>query len=258
MNPRGDIAFLVASECRVELLRELSDESMRPTELASEVSCARETVHRSLSGFVDNQWVEKDGHVYRTTPAGEMVVAEYETLESTVERARELGTFLTELGERATEIPEEALRSVSVTTATPEDPHAPINRYSSWLGDEPVSSFRGMTPIASPVFNEAARRVLGPETEMELIVDASVYDISEQAYPDALGRALELDQFTLLRSEEPIDFGLAIVDGSVSVAAVDDAGNVVADVDGDGDALYEWAGDVYERYRDRAERVTAE
>jgi len=258
MNPRGDIAFLVASECRVELLRNLSEESMRPTELASEVSCARETIHRSLSGFVDNQWVEKDGHAYRTTAAGEMILAEYETLESTVERTRELGTFLTELGERATEIPESALHSVSVTTATSDDPHAPINRYSSWLGDEPVSSFRGMTPIASPVFNEAAQRVLGPETDMELIIDAPVFDVSEQAYPDALDRALELDQFTLLRAAESVEFALAVVDGRVSVAAVDDRGNVVASVDGDDDALYEWATDVYERHRNRAERVTME
>jgi hypothetical protein len=44
----------------------------------------------------------------------------------------------------------------------------------------------------------------------------------------------------------------------VSVAAVDDRGNVVAGVDGDDDALYEWATDVYERHRNRAERVTME
>jgi predicted transcriptional regulator len=258
MRPRGDIAFLVASECRVALLRELSAEPKRPTELASAVSCARETVHRSLSGFVDNQWVEKSGHAYRTTAAGELVLAEYERLESTVERARELGTFLTELGEIATEIPEAALHSVSVTTATADDPHAPISRYSSWLGDQPVSSFRGMTPIASPVFNDAAQRVLGPETEMELIIDASVLDVSERAYPRALERAFEIEQFTLLRVANQIEFALAIVDGRVSVAAVDDRGNVVAGIHGDDDALHEWAIDVYERRRESAERVSVE
>jgi predicted transcriptional regulator len=256
MTTRDDIAFLVGSDSRVEILRELVADDHRPTELASEVSCARETMHRTLSGFVDRKWVEQEERRYRATPVGEMVMDRYEQLEATVKDAHEYGTFLTEVGDPATELPREALREAKVTTATAENPHAPIDRYVSWLGSRPVSRFRGMSPIVSPVFNEAAERVIGPETEMELVVDASVLDTSEREYPEAFEQALSLDQFTLLLSPEPVEFGFALVDGEVAVSACDDGGNVVALVDGDNDALYRWATDVYERRKEDANPVT--
>lgn len=257
MNPREDIAFLVGSDSRVRILRELVADDYRPTELASEVSCARETVHRTLSGLVDRRWVEQEGRTYRATPVGRMVMSRYEELEATVTDAQEYGPFLAEASGAAAEIPEEALCDASVTTSTSENPHAPINRYVSWLGSETVSRFRGMSPIVSPVFNQAAERVLGPDTAMELVVDESVLDVSEREYPDAFDRAVTLEQFTLFLSLDPVQFGMAIVDGDVAVSAYDDGGNVVAMVEGSADTLYEWAEGVYERRRADAEPVTS-
>ena len=257
MSVREDVAFLVGSDSRVEILRELVEEDRRPTDLASDVSCARETIHRTLSGFVEREWVEQEGREYGATPVGQLVMEQYEALESTVEDAREFGPFLLNVGNVASEIPREALREATVTTATAENPHAPLDRYVSWLGTRTVSRFRGMSPIVSPIFNEAAERVVGPETELELVVDESVLDVSEREYPDAFERALSLDRVTLFLSPDAVEFGFAIVDGDVAVSACDGGGNVVAVVDGTNDALYEWATGVYERRRADADTVTS-
>jgi predicted transcriptional regulator len=114
------------------------------------------------------------------------------------------------------------------------------------LGDEPVEKFRGISPIVSRVFNESAERVIGPGTQMELIIDSEVLQHSITSYPDALARAHELEQFTLCVSEESIDFGLLLVDGYALVAAYDDDGNMVALIDGDEPEVLEWAQSVYD------------
>ncbi|WP_129115600.1 helix-turn-helix transcriptional regulator [Halegenticoccus tardaugens] len=252
MSAREDIAFLVGSSIREEILRELSESNMRPTELAAECSCARETAQRTLAGFVDRGWVTKEDGRYRITPAGDLVLEQYERLASTVTGAHRLRPFLANAGLVAQRLLPDALGCFTVTTATSDNPHAPIDRYLSVLGDEPVSSFRGITPIVSRVFNEATEAVIGPETEMELVIDESVLDASRTDYPDALRRAFELDQFDLFLASETIDFGLALVDGHAYVGAYDEDGNLVASIDGTDETLRELASDLYVEYRSRS------
>jgi predicted transcriptional regulator len=257
MSIREDIAFLVGSDCRVGMLRALSEESRGPSNLADSVSCARETAQRNLAGFVDREWVEKADGTYRLTAAGRMVLQEYERLERTVESAQRLSVFFANCDGIAEEVDPDLLAEQTVTTSTPENPHAPIER---WLGlvDGVVDSYYGITPIVSRVFNQAAEEAIGPETRMELIIDRSVLETSRERFPDALELALELDQFTLRVVPFSLGFGLTIVDDHVWLAAYDDLGNVVASVDGSDDRFVDWARDVYDRHRQRASVVEAE
>jgi predicted transcriptional regulator len=257
MTAREDIAFLVGSECRVETLRALDDDPLRPSSLAGHVSCARETAQRNLAGFVDRNWVEKRDGKYRLTAAGRMVLDRYRELERTVDSAERLSVFLANVGDVGERVDPDLLANQTVTTSTPENPHAPIER---WLGmvDGVVDSYVGITPIVSRVFNEAAERAIGPETEMELIIDQSVLEASRERFPDALELAFELDQFTLWVSSADLEFGLAICDGHVWVAAYDEFGNVVASVDGGDDAFVAWARETYDEYRERARRAETE
>ena len=254
MSTREDIAFLVGSECRVETLRALDEESLRPSRLAERVSCARETAHRNLSGFVERSWVRKHNGPYELTTAGRMVLDRYDDLERTVENADRLTVFLENIGRITDRIDPEQLAEQTVTTSTPEQPHAPIERWLD-IVDGVVDEYYGIAPIVSRVFNEAAEQAIGEETLMELVIDQSVLEASREQFPDAFELALELDQFTLWISPIDIDFGLAISDGYVWLAAYDDLGNVVASVDGDDDAFVEWAHEIYEAHRDRSRRA---
>ncbi|WP_410764392.1 helix-turn-helix transcriptional regulator [Haloferax sp. DFSO60] len=249
MDARDDIAFLVGSESREAILDALATEPRRPTELAKICDCARETAQRTLAGFCDRNWVEKHAGKYQLTPGGRMVHEKYGALVDTVTQVDKASEFLTNATGQIATVPSDVLEQMTITTAIGVDPHAPLNRYLTVLGDEPVEDFRGVSPIVSRVFNEAAERVVGPGTQMELIIDSEVLQRSIASYPDALTRAHELKQFSLRISEEPIDFGLLLVDGHALVAAYDDDDNMVALIDGDDSAVLEWAQSVYDSLR---------
>ncbi|WP_152041466.1 helix-turn-helix transcriptional regulator [Salinigranum salinum] len=257
MTAREDVAYLVGSECRVETLRTLAEEPLRPSALAERVSCARETAQRNLSGFGERNWVQKRDGAYRLTPAGRMVLGQYHRLERTVECADRLEVFLTHVGDALDDIDPELLAGQTVTTSTSENPHAPIERWLH-IVDGVVDRYYGITPIVSRVFNEAAERAIGPDTEMELVIDHSVLETSREQFPEALELALELDQFTLWISPAELEFGLTICDDHVWVAAYDELGNVVACVDGDDETFVRWARDIYDEHRERSQRAESE
>jgi predicted transcriptional regulator len=257
MNPRDDIAFLVGSDSRVRVLRLLYEQRLRPTEIVDRCTCTRETVQRTLAGFRDLGWVEKTDKHYHTTLAGDMVLESYEDLSSVVTDVHDLRPFLEHASEEFHDVPPGVLSSTTITTATAENPHAPINRYLELMGDGYVDRFRGVAPIVSGIFNQASESAIGPETDMELVIDESVLERSQTDYEDALQAAYDLDQFTLYRSSEPIAFGLALIDQMAWLGAYDDNGNLVACVDGGHPSLLDWARSVYERQREAATELTA-
>ncbi|MFC4359123.1 helix-turn-helix transcriptional regulator [Halobium salinum] len=255
MSARHDIAYLVGSDNRVDILRALRDEPRGPSELASACSCARETAHRSLSGFVERGWVARDDGEYRLTVAGGMVIEQYDRLETTVDGTNRVRPFLRHAPAAFRDLPPEFLSAVRLETATPENPHAPIGRFRATLGDGGLERFRGVTPVVSPLFNEAAGAALTPETDAELVIDESVLHVSETQYADALGEAFELEKFTLLVSSDSPGCGLMIADGHAFVCVYDE-GTMVASLDGDEEAFVEWVSDLYAEERDRS-RVLA-
>jgi predicted transcriptional regulator len=257
MNPRDDISFLVGSDSRVRVLRLLHDQPLRPTEIVDRCTCTRETVQRTLSGFGDLGWVEKTGKHYRTTLAGDMVLESYEDLSSVVSDVNDLGPFLEHASDEFHDIPPSVLSSTTITTATSENPHAPIDRYLELVGGGYVEEFRGVAPIVSGVFNQASESAIGPETDMELIIDESVLERSQTDYEDALQVAYDRDQFTLYLSRDPLQFGLALVDGVSWLGAYDDNGNLVACIDSDHPALFDWTMSVYERKREASTELEA-
>ncbi|MDS0239677.1 hypothetical protein NDO74_00010 [Haloferax sp. S2CR25-2] len=252
MSAREDVAFLVGSQSREAILRALAVEPHRPTELAERCDCARETAQRTLAGFCDRGWVKKADGLYHLTPGGTMVHEQYERFTEAVECADRMSEFLADAAEICENAPPGVLGQMNITTAADNDPHAPLNRYLTIVGNEPVDRFRGVAPIVSRVFNESAEAVLGENTRMELIVDRGVLERSIDAYPDSFERARELDQFELRIAEESLDFGLLVVDGHGVVSAYDEHNNLTALVDGDTPEVVSWVESLYESVRSKS------
>lgn len=248
VSAREDIAFLVGSDCRVAILRALDEDSVGPSTLAKRASCARETAQRNLAGFVERDWVEREEGTYRLTAAGRMVLQRYNQLERTVENAEQLSIFFANCEGIVDQVDPDLLAEQTITTSTAETPHAPIERWLQFV-EGTVDTYYGMTPIVSQVFNQAAEDAISSETEMELVIDESVLKTSREKFPDALDLALDLDQFTLWLAPEEVEFGMAIIDGRVWLAAYDGLGNVVASIDGDDERFVDWALDCYDDYR---------
>lgn len=255
MTAREEIAFLVGSQTRVAILRTLRRAPRRPTELADECSCARETAQRTVSAFAERGWVEKreDDGRYALTAAGDVVAEGYDEFEATVDVADSLSVLLSNLGGVVSDLDPVVLGRLDRATATDDDPHGPLTRFLTVIGDDHVSEFRGITPIVSRIFNDAAERVIGPDSNVELVIDESVFETSAAEYPEDLERAFELDQFRLFVSPDRLDFGLMLVDGRAFLGAYDDQGNLIASVDGTDDGFVAWAERTYRRYRANAD-----
>ncbi|RLM53149.1 hypothetical protein DVK02_15025 [Halobellus sp. Atlit-31R] len=254
MNARENVAFLTGSEVRIEVLRALRSGVARPTELAEECSCARETAQRAVTAFVERGWAEKvstsDG--YRLTRAGELVGRNYDEFEQCMAVATRFEHLLSNLGGAASDLTCDTLTKTTYAQATAENPHAPIGRFLTVVGEDPIDQFRGVTPIVSGIFNQAADRVIEPESDVQLVVDREVLTTSASEYPEALDRAEDLDGLTLYVSESPLEFGLLLVDGHAYLGAYDDHGNLVASADGTSDPFVEWAVQSFRRIRANA------
>jgi len=251
MNARDEIAFLTGSEVRINVLRALQTGTRRPTELADQCGCARETAQRAVGAFVERGWAEKRSteEGYRLTRAGEFVANSYERFERCMIVSNQYRKLLQNLGRTTAEIDCDTLAETTYTEATAENPHAPLDRFLSVVGDAPVEEFRGITPIVSRVFNRAAGRVIGDDTAVQLVVDRDVLNTSASEYPGALERAEELDGFTLYIAEQPLDFGLLIVDDHAYLGAYDERGNLVASADGTNEAFLSWSEHAFETVR---------
>lgn len=254
MHAREDIAFLVGSEVRTDILRALRSEPDRPSDIADRCSCARETAQRTVTAFADRGWAEKVSGTdrYRLTRAGKIVAGSYDDFEACLETSARFRGLLANLNGAATGLECETLSGTTHTRTTPENPHMPINRLLDVMGDAEADTVRGVTPIVSRVFNRAAAEVIGPDTDAGLVVDSDVLQTSAAEYPEALDRVDRLEGFTLYVSPEPIEFGLVIVDEHAYLGAYDADGNLVASADGDDDDFVAWARQTFARIRDRS------
>lgn len=251
------VAFLAGSENRVQILETLHDRPRRQCELVCECGLSRSTVHRALDGLAEREWIHNEGGVYRLTVGGRLVLDQYELLETTIERVDEWGSFLQNLGETATTLPAAALDDAQLVSNVPENPHAAISHVADVFVTSDVDTFYGISPVVSPVLNHGARELATSGTEMEYLIDRSVLDASQSAYPDALAVAHSLDRFTLYLYPDELTFGLAVLDDRVLVSTYDAHGSLHECLDGTDEALVRWANDVYEDYRAAAEPIDA-
>ena len=254
MSAREDIAFLVGSEVRVDLLRTLRAAPARPSDLADRCSCARETAQRTVTGFTDRGWAEKVPGTdrYRLTQAGEIVADSYGEFEACLDVAARYRHLLANLGGSVEGLTCETLAGTARTRATPENPHTSINRLLEVMDRDRADTLYGVTPIVSRVFNQAAADIIGPGTDVDLVVDRGVLETSASEYPEALDRAERLPGFTLYVCPQSVAFGLVIVDGHAFLGAYDDQGNLIASADGDGEPFLPWARRTFDRLRERS------
>lgn len=255
MTAREHISFLAGSENRVRVLEALRDRPYRQSELVRGCDLSRSTVHRALDGLTARNWVARDDGEFRLTVGGTLVLERYDALEAAVERVDEWGSFLRRLGDVAATLPPAVLDDATLVSATPDDPHAATTHLAGSFTATEVDRFRGISPIVSSVVNEAAFELVSAGVPMELIIDDSVFTISEDSYPDALDDAHSFANMELFLYPETLDFGLAILDERVLIGAYDERGVLRECLDGTSDALFEWASEIYEDHRTTAQRV---
>lgn len=257
MSPDERIRFLAASENRVQLLSTLDDGPVRPSRLVDELSMSRSAIQRNLRAFLERGWATRAEEGYVSTFGGRLLLYRYRELAETVEFVEEYGEYLDTLAEAGLPLTPEDLETVTITTATRNDPHAPLRRYATRVADLRARTFQGIAPVVSPVFNRAHGEVLSETVDAELIVDEDTLSASRSAYPEALDGALEADSLGLYVHPGSLSFGLSLFEDHAFAGIYDESGQFVACFDGGAESFRERVGAVYERHREAARSVEA-
>ncbi|WP_277540157.1 helix-turn-helix transcriptional regulator [Haloarcula laminariae] len=247
----GDVQFLTGSPHRRAVLDALCAEPARPHELCAEIDATRTTIQRILAGFREREWVVKHDGDYRATVTGRRVCEQYEALHEEVTRARRFGPLAAHLGPDADDLPVAALEHGRLTVSEGGSPLAALSRFTEWLGAV-EGDMRAVSPVVAQPFNEIGAELLSGDTRIEFVIDSAVLEQSKARYEAELQFGVDHDQMTIYVHESPLSLGVALDDERCCVIAYDDGNNLKAILEaGDGE-LYDWATEVFERYRERS------
>ncbi|ODR80099.1 hypothetical protein BG842_21020 [Haladaptatus sp. W1] len=248
--------FLAGSANRARVVTALHEDGKGTVgSLSDRLSMSRSTVHRTLRTFTEYGWTQRVDGTYRLTEAGELVLDAYETLIRTIEWVEEYEELLTHLDDADGTFPIHGTTCANMVSATKDDPYRATTYIIDALTETSADRIRCITPIVSPLFADAARRLLDRGARIELIVsepslESAVQRSAEQRPPDSVAR------FELYSVPEDLPFGVTILDGErVLVSAFDERGNLRACLDGKNPDFVEWATSTYETRRGESRRA---
>jgi predicted transcriptional regulator len=122
------VAFLGGSPNRVAVLNALvADGPAERDALVEAIGASRVTVARVLGALVDRGWAAREGRVYRATPVGAVVAAEFASLLGTLSAMETLSIVFPWLPDDF-DVDLRRLRDARVTVPTWSDSVAPVRR----------------------------------------------------------------------------------------------------------------------------------
>lgn len=247
-----DVRYLSGSPVRIAVLRAIRQQPRRPAALTDCVDVTRTTVQRVLAGFLDRQWVCKDGSTYRISPTGRRVCAAYETVLDEAAAARKVVPVVAEAPTVIEELPLSALADCEITVATEQDPLAVVDRVVDRFAAGSGSHVVAASPIVTQSFNRVAADLLADGTTIEHVIDERVLDASATEFPEALDRAIEHDAISVYVADEPVPFGFFTYDDVVCAAGYDDRNRPSVLLESTDSDVVAWARDRFERMREAA------
>ncbi|WP_090623303.1 helix-turn-helix transcriptional regulator [Natrinema salaciae] len=237
-----------------DLLEALAAEPLDRTDLEARLGVSRATSHRFTRWLDERDLAERVDNRFALTGAGQAYADAVSTLERDLRAATALAPLLESICEAHREFVVAPFADGTVTTASPEDPYAPVTRFGRLLRES--ETFRGFntTHMLPPGLAESAERPFDG-IEAELIYLPEVVDALFERHPERLRDAIDAGHLTL-RTREALPYGLAIFDDRVGVAGYDDrTGTMRVFVDADSAIARGWAERVFATYRDRSDPI---
>ena len=254
--PSDDTArFLAGSPDRRRLLERLSDDPGSPAELADALSAARRSVQRNLAEFADRGWAEKVDGAYRLTVTGELVADEHADYLDSLDRIEAFEEFYRYLPDRDHAPDPRRLADASLTAASSTDPQAPVHRYVEVVRAFDTDRVRMVSPVLSRLFHEAHAQLAFDGVHTDLVMSAETVERAREMNPAEFAAVTSVGVLDLYRHPGPVEVGLTLGDDRLVVCAYDGDGALRACVESADPSLLRWGADLFERYRDEAERV---
>ena len=167
--------------------------------------------------------------------------------------ADRLGTFLA----RLPEIPPAGARSLQTCTVTlcgATSPYAPMHRFMELV--EETDTFRGFAPVFNPLYVESIGTRIADGGDFEIIGPPNVFETIRSSDPAVFETALKAEATRLLVAEDLPEFGLALLDEVVVIAAYseDMRTHSILEACDEQQELAEWAEQQYDVQRQAADK----
>lgn len=221
-------------------------------DLVENLDMSRSTLHRTTRSFVESGLLRESDAGFELTGFGRSVADEVTQFRSRVASANKLEEFLNTVEATEVDVPTERFSDADVIHPKPRQPHFAVKRIIELI--EQSESVRMFSSIISPFYVDVAYREIMDGTEIDVVFDQQVIDIIASEYADRATEAARTGMFEIsVRDELP--FELFVFDDRIGMAAHDDNGIARVFVEADSPEAIEWAEDVYQSYRDAADRI---
>lgn len=254
--PSDDIAqFLSGSPDRINLLSHLQEQPGSPGELADALSISHRSIQRNLAQFVNREWAEKRDGAYHLTTLGALVTDEHAAYIATLDALEEFAAFYRYLPDRE-HAPDPAwLQGATLVEATPENPQAPVRQYVEAVREFDTERIRMLSPVLSRLFHDAHADLAFRGVHTELVMSAALIQRARDLNPAEFDVVISVDVLDLYQHPDEIGIGLTLGDQRLLLGAYDGQGQLQACLDATNPDILAWAERLFERYRDRSERI---
>ena len=251
---QDDARFLADSPDRLALLTRLREGAAGPATLADDLDCTRRSVQRNLTAFADRSWVERGDGGYRLTTAGDLAATTHADYLDRLERLDRFAPLLRHLDADHAP-PLSMLGDADLVVATPENPQAPVHTYVDRLKRFEGDTVRMCSPVLSRIFHEAHASLAMRGVHTDLVLSEATAEKARELNPLEFEAVLRVGVLDLYAHSDPVPFGLTVGEDRLLLAAYDEEGHLEACLASDDPDLLAWAGDLFERYRERSAKV---
>ncbi|GGN96538.1 MULTISPECIES: helix-turn-helix transcriptional regulator [Haloarcula] len=226
------------------VLEALLERPLDRGEIENRLDVSRATSHR-FTQWLDRQgFVEKVDGRFRLTGRGQTVAEEVLRFEANVRTAHRLTPLLDAICDDHQEFVIEPFVNATVTTAAPEDPYQPVERFVSLVRNSETLRGFNTTHMAPLVLGQFHQQVF-EATDTEIIYLPHIAEKLFETYPERASEAIDRGHLTL-RTRDTLPYGLAIFDDRVGVGGYDEeTGLMEVFVDTDDAVAREWAERVF-------------
>lgn len=256
MASREHIKFIADSENRLALLTELSRGPTRARDLQALYNLSRPTIWRNLNEFIARNWVQEDAGSYQLTTVGRLILSQYTSFSQIIKCIDEQASFFEQLGPTCETFPVTGLEEATIVTSTPESPDIAINYVVEKLTDQTLESLRLLTPHPRGIFNTVYQQSLIVTIQAEAIICETEYDLLKSYLPEFTVAISTPECLTVHVHPEMPDFGIVLSDHRTMIGAYDDWGYLRTLLDTMDTAVFEWAMNIYETWRQGATTIT--
>ena len=251
-----DIAFLANSENRTTVFEALVETPHSRDEIRDRVDASRVTITRILRELDERDWVDGSGVEYTVTPHGDWVYDEFSDLLDELEAERRLRDVLQWMPTDLLTFDVRCLRDAEVIVLDGSDGTAFIRRVIEFhrSGDR----IRGVATMSAPEFVENHWELtVRADTRLEMVLTPRVLEITLDHPTSARQFHEMLDEKNVhLSVYEDIPISVGIVDETVGINLTDEQGVVKGGLITEDETVYEWAIELFETCRERADPVT--